>query len=162
MKMHLSSEAMERLLAGKADAATMEHVSGCAACAEETARMSAMLGAFRESAVEVAAMERRRAVVAGVGSARRLSVWATGAVAVVIAAVMVPVVTRHEVVTPQAPVVANAQAGAAAVSDAELMAKIQDDLASNVPGPMQALEGRENQTGSRHGSSSNTNSNEKD
>ena len=151
MESHLSSEQLERALAGQAEPQVMEHVAGCAACQAEVACFGAMFGEMKVSAMEVAAVQRRRAVAVEARPARRGGVWATAVTATVFVAAAVPfAVHRPAVKQPvavtasgSAATTAGANAAVASVSDAELMSSIQSDLASNVPEPMQALEGTE-------------------
>jgi hypothetical protein len=155
---HLSSEELERAMAGQAEPRALEHVAGCEACAAEIASFQRMFGELRESATEMATEQRRMAVVAR--PAKRAGVWGYATAAVVFVAVGLPVAMHHPAV--KTPVVAGpangAEGDAASVSDAELMTNVQNDLSSNVPEPMRALEGTVD-NGSTTGSDNKTNSN---
>jgi len=127
MNSHLSSEQLERVLAGRPAPEVTQHLKKCARCGEDVATMRGLLGDFREAATGVAE-QYRLAPVRMQKRAPRMA-WALAAAALVVG-VATPVVVHHRDAGRGVPPVA---ADMPAMSDEALLQNVQDDLSASVP-----------------------------
>jgi predicted anti-sigma-YlaC factor YlaD len=137
MNNHPASQDISDFVAGASGVAVAEHVNACPACRAEAAQMAGSLALFRD-AVRQWSLEaegvrppwmpqpmtpkpvtRRRFTLPQVG-------WATAALGICVAAVLTLPLDRHRNPTP-------ATAATVAISDAELLVRVDRQLSQAVP-----------------------------
>jgi anti-sigma factor RsiW len=133
---HLNSAQMERMLTETAKEGLLRHVEECAECHAEVAALRNAFGDLKASAMALATVERRLAQPpVQVWWRVRTPAWV--AVAVVLAALVVPAAMHPGGQKPKAPAI---PVVAVALSDEALLSGIQNDLEASVPAPLAPLE----------------------
>jgi hypothetical protein len=123
MSRHLREEDICRWMVGERSLEAEQHLANCGECSSHVARMSEVLGEFRDSAHALAGV--------GAGRADRSSgfAWARMAVAA-LAALLIAVgfwLPRHE------------SRSMPDVDDAALLRRVDAEVSRTVPGPMEPL-----------------------
>jgi anti-sigma factor RsiW len=129
MNSHLSSEQLERVLAGRPSHEVSQHLGKCARCVEDVASMRAVLGNFRSAASSSA--EHHLKFAAPVATARvPRTAWVLASV-VLFAGIATPFAVRRQPVSPV--VVGVSTQALPAISDEALLNNVQNDLSASVP-----------------------------
>jgi hypothetical protein len=129
MNSHLSSEQLERALAGRPAPEVMQHLKKCARCNEDIAATGALLAGFRNAATGAAEKYRRLAPARASKRVPRMA-WALAAAALFVGVGAPLAVHRHDAGRG---VPAQVATEASAISDEALLENVQDDLSSSVP-----------------------------
>jgi len=135
---HLSSEQIERVLAGSPEELSQEHLGQCASCREEVEHLRAVFGSLRATMTITAQSQRRSAVLRERKSSPRLA-WAA-ALAVLVVGLMIPLSPLVHLRRGETPA-ARPTPPADTLSDEALLNGIQKDLSTSVPEPLEPLAG---------------------
>jgi hypothetical protein len=129
MNSHLSSEQLERALAGRPAPEVVQHLKKCARCNEDIAATGALLAGFRNAATG-AAEEYRRLAPARASKRMPRMAWALAAAALFVG-VGAPLAVHHR--NAGRVITGEVAATQPAISDEALLENVQDDLSASVP-----------------------------